>query len=1114
MPLFTNFIEKVRRSLVKQAPVFKRFFLNSKHLSTTQTDQCHSVVSNHNIHINHINHTSHKSLYKKFQKSFHTFCIIFGTLIYSLLLFFSVNLKSYADIQTPSSQESLEITRPTTLRVGWSSQAPYLDFSGPFGEYQGLDAEFLHQITDSNGIVLRHSESTSIKENLSALDKGTIDLIPGVFWTQALAEKYWLSDPYTLQPVGLITQAHRFTTINLSALSGKTIATETGSAWQSFISRHVLHVNFLYLPNTHAALEAVLKKQADAYIGFKNANDVLIKLSNQPKLVSLSLNQQLALRFAVNKKNRSVQTFLQQGLLSLTLQQRQEIESNWAKKNKQNFDLPIKNSSEQEKYWIKKNKLLRVGIYNPHRPYDYLDTQGKWHGLGAEILQKFAAQKGIELSLVLLSPLDNPLESVMQKRVNIIAAMPVDNIPENIGLATLPYDHIRWSMIEALQKKTSLSSHIIATVPWRANTIIPRIIPENAHILAVRTSADALAKVAEGASNKAFVDIQTASDYIAKNPDILKLVPNQAPLIERVGFVVNPKDQILAGMLNRFIESIAPQELAHLSESSHIISLPVGYGFKKMMQVAMPIAAAIMLIMSLLLYVNHKTSLAKQIAEKSREQAMQANQAKSFFLATMSHEIRTPMGGVIGVIDLLNSTSLNADQHQLLNTANRAARMLLRIIDDALDYSKIDAGKLELEIAPFDITKTIEHIIALYDAAAHKKGLRLINATMPHFDHFVLGDEIRISQILANLINNAIKFVEQGSVLIYARKRITKNGPPIVDLFVQDTGPGIPDEYQKSLFLPFTQENISTQRKYGGTGLGLAIVKQLIELMKGSISVKSSLGNGTTMKISLPLALGNPIEKTYFPYGQKIRICIDNRREKIALSALVKKMGFTLSPYHDHSSSFAITQDNAGFLNLQTQAGILCRIESRQQLIDTLSNQTKQFSSASSTALSSPSTITLSPTSITPTPNFITHQAQQKTIATPPPKLPFRFKKPVLIVEDVDMNREILARQLEAVGLVVEVAEDGEQGLNLWQSSLPELMLIDCNMPKLNGYELTKKIRALEKQNGLSPTIIIATTAYTLENQKERCLEAGMTDVVSKPITQKKLLTILEQWAV
>jgi len=391
----------------------------------------------------------------------------------------------------------------------------------------------------------------------------------------------------------------------------------------------------------------------------------------------------------------------------------------------------------------------------------------------------------------------------------------------------------------------------------------------------------------------------------------------------------------------------------------------------------------------------------------AKERADAASKVKSEFLANVSHEVRTPMNGVLGMIELLQDTDLDSDQTKIVGTIERSATSLLSVINDVLDFSKVEAGRLEIEEIDFDLRDLVEDVVELLSRSRQARGLELVCDFAADSHTWLNGDPGRVRQILLNLVGNSVKFTEEGGVVIRVRTNVIALRQVRVSVEVADTGIGIPPDVLPRLFNSFTQADGSTSRRFGGTGLGLAIVRQLCELMNGGVTVETELGRGSTFRFDIVAGLAE--EATRAPTGSTVE---RNRDESEGLAG-----------------------DGRPELHLS-----------------------------------------------------------------------------VLLAEDNEINQQVALGMLRKLGCTVTVASNGQEVVEQFQQGSFDVVLMDCQMPVMDGFAATRAIRALEADSGAAPTPIIALTATALAEDRELCIGAGMDDFLSKPFRSEALHSTLTRW--
>jgi signal transduction histidine kinase/CheY-like chemotaxis protein/HPt (histidine-containing phosphotransfer) domain-containing protein len=525
--------------------------------------------------------------------------------------------------------------------------------------------------------------------------------------------------------------------------------------------------------------------------------------------------------------------------------------------------------------------------------------------------------------------------------------------------------------------------------------------------------------------------------------------------------------------------------------------------------------------------VQRELLAAKQAAEA-------AMLAKSEFLASMSHEIRTPLNGVLPLLDIVLGTDLTPAQREYLITANASAKELLRIVDDILDYSKAEAGKLNLESVSINIRDLVDSVKRLLDKPAEAKGLAMRAVVDADVRPIVRGDPMRVRQILTNLMSNAIKFTQRGGVSVRVSKRSDTDTQHELLFAVRDTGIGLAADAAARLFQPFTQADASVTRRYGGTGLGLTICKKLVDLMGGRIGVRSEPGRGSVFWFTVPFekSPGDITGSRRSMAGSRVLLAASPQRAQAIIPVLA-----TLELDATH-----VADTDAALSRVRQAAPLGDTFSYHLLIIDTTSVtgdvsgllqnvlRDRQFEKLRILALG---------LSTAPDPRVhvtggrlddtalrqgvhrvfgMVFQARAQPVLSVPalPEVVSECDQPlvgrVLLVEDHPVNQKVAQKLLERLGLTVDVADNGEIALDKLRQRPYAMVLMDCQMPVLDGYSATRRLREIENEQGTPRIPVIAMTAHAMSGDRERCLQAGMDDYLSKPLDRQLLAQTLARW--
>lgn len=895
--------------------------------------------------------------------------------------------------------ESTWLAQHRTLIVGVvpNDLVPF-DLVGLSNEYEGISAEYLGAIASILGVTITVRHFDSVEQADGALARGEVDLLPSIP-TPLAHSGMKLTAPYVQGRLVQISAPGRRLDINAEI----TVGYVTGHVAPEALRRVFPRARLQPYSSSFPGLSATASGANDVFVDYGASVSYLIDRDELLTLLPESFAEPaMHFHFAVREDNAVLGQLINRAVAALPAHTRAEIKARWTPTyDPGDMSSPV-SLSEAERAWIAAHREVRYAAAPDRTPFLFNDDDGHPSGLTVELLDRIADRTGLVFRAVDQSKAEDVID--MQPMV-------VRDTPPLPGMtATQPYLRSHWVVVSRLAdadfiRIEDLAGKRIAYLP--PNGVLEEI---KAHmptvqLLPVGSVAESYKLVASGGADVTVSTTTTANYFIGSQyVDRLRIAGNIVAAPVDIAFAVRSDAPELLAILDKALKSIAPDDMRRLRVKwlyLHEASIDWSRYYPWLFGLGSALLASFALFALWNRTLKTQLKLRQQLldlVDTARAEAERASRAKSNFLATMSHEIRSPMNAVLGVLELLvPKTRLDEDDHTSIELAYTSANSLLRLLDDILDISKIEAGGLEISSHAARLGEIVEGVAAVFNSLARQRGLRMTVTIDPGLSAWHQVDGQRFRQIVNNLVSNAIKYTDTGEVRVRLLRQSGDADAETVVLEVEDTGIGMAPEELKNLFVPFYQAERAGPRTEGGTGLGWPIVQRLCQLMGGEIAVDSTPGSGTCARITLNLPLAVP----------------------------------------------------------------------------------------------PPEIVSVAPaySAVAPGAHWGKYQ--------------------VLVVDDHPANRFVLQRQLAHLGFRCVLAENGEVALKRWNEGGFDLVLTDCAMPVMDGYQLTAAIRAAEQARAIPRCPILGCTAHVEEERQHLALQVGMDECLVKPIGIDALLAAL-----
>lgn len=801
----------------------------------------------------------------------------------------------------------------------------------------------------------------------------------------------------------------------------------------------------------------------------------------------------------------------------------------------------------EEKEFIENHPVIRLGVDPTFVPYEFIDSDGAYKGIAADYIKLICARTGLTMEPAMGLTWSEAHEKAANKELDVLPC--IQRTPEREKYFLFSDSYYTFQRVifihesnKAIKSFDDLAGKRVAVQAPSSHQGFLQEYP-NITISPYKTVPEALQAVSAG-REEAFVGNLTTSVYLAKANGItnLKYVSIYTDKPQELYFAVRNDWPLLVGILNKALRSMDAEEKIAINNTW--IGVQKETDYSGVIRVLVIIGAIVMLILAVSLFwilrLRREVAFRKKTQEElkaAKDEAEQANQTKSLFLARMSHEIRTPLSAITGMSYLIKKTGVTATQNIYLDKLNQAARNMLSVINDILDFSRIESGKVEIENISFELDKVLQRMVNILSVRVEEKGIEFSMNKEPDMPAFFMGDPARIEQILLNLLSNAVKFTEKGSVTLSVRTAVKEGSRYLVEFTVKDTGIGMHETQVSRLFIPFDQGDSSISRRYGGTGLGLSIVKSLTDMMGGSVEVHSVLDEGSAFCVRLPLYVDAAKEQTV---AQKmasdcfvhIRALVLDKNESTAamLCDCLKSFGIAADSASSEEEAVqsmrkASQEDDAPYNLLLVDhmtprdggiaflgrarkltfvgrpfKSILMVPMSREDLFDEIEAAGIDFGIAR------------------PIIPSVLYNGIIELFSVKPPKPEAAIKEPneliapfpfhILLVEDNKTNQFIARTILEQAGFTVSVADNGQDACAYFADKGKDidLILMDIHMPVMDGYAASDIIRKADRE-----IPIVAMTADAVVGVEEKCQSHGIYHYVSKPFEPDQFIaTILE----
>jgi polar amino acid transport system substrate-binding protein len=1043
---------------------------------------------------------------------------------------------------TKSQQQWLQ-AHPN-LSVGAMESWPPFDYVDEDGNAVGIGADIVKELNHRLGFRL-HIVSGKWNDIYQATAHKKLDMIMDITPKPSREPLFNFTSLYLDVPHIIIARKDQTFLRTEDDLQGMVLALEEGFGSVKYFRDKYPGVTLKLYTNTEKALEAVSRGDADAYAGNRVVALYLIEKMALSNLRAHGRMKKTGSQLAIGTRKDYVilRDILQLALDDIGPQKLQQIRNRWIfspqglARTRQPFapSLVGLKLTPQEISWLKAHEQITLGVDPGWRPLEYIDESGQYQGLSSAYMHYFSRKLGLQIKPPQNIPWSAMLQKLRHQEVDVAPMISATQARKNYlnftqHYITLPLVIFNRRGETLLGGLADLKDKKIAIIKdYSVNNFLQRDFPqiERVTVNSVSEGLDALST----RKADAYIDVLAVGGYqIAAGGYTNLQVASTTPYKLDFAIGVRKDWPQLIGIFNKVLDSLSEQQKNEFLRQW----LSVRYAQKTDYTFAFWVLGASLIIILLFFMRAREMNRVNTQLELANAEVEKSSRFKSQFLANMSHEIRTPMNAIIGLGHLLSRTRLDIKQSDYIHKLQKSAQQLLGLIDDILDISKIEAGQLNIEHIEFNLEQLLNDLAEVAQIRLADKDIEFIYYLDANVPIIMLGDPFRLNQVLTNLVSNAIKFTDHGNILLKVCVIERSETSVKLKFSVADNGIGIEPDKLDTLFEPFTQEDGSTTRRYGGTGLGLSISRQLTHLMDGEMKVESSKGRGSTFYFTLPFELPDITGKNILLKlpdpdlrGLNVLLVDDNKQTLEVLEYMLRSMTFNVECASNAQQALALLEQHTDFdivlldWRMPDKDGFATATEIHQRVPDhrlpiiiMMTAYGREAAEHAAFAQTEIDGFLIKPV----TPSQIFDAIIRAYQASPAAPLSIISSQPspsktltgtVLLAEDNPINQQVAAEILQQMGLKVHICENGMEVVSSLPGIQPDLILMDIQMPFMDGYQATQEIRSMEEYARLP---IIAMTANAMVEDIEKSLQSGMNAHISKPVDPQLLYDTVKKY--